>query len=262
MSYGVSDPTWRPPTPKPGFSDRGPWLVRGIISTILLVALFMGYALGLQVVSEMEPAPDWGFWFVEAGFWVAFVLVLLIWGRKVAQRILSAVVAMIFGAAYLVLVSPTFHRWLFVDLDLSADDLARIEPWVARSIYAALYCGCIFGWTIARRRSGFAFLGILIVGPLIAVAAWQIPKIDWTADAPVVFYQQSAVDLAVVVGGILIFCVVDAFRLFGRSSDGPGTTQPPANQWQSQPTQAFDPHYQQPAYQQTRYDDRRPPGAW
>lgn len=109
----------------------------------------------------------YGYWFAYLGTELLFVVVLAVWGRSPAQRVLGPIVALLFFA-----VDRGVSLVLMGRLDLAPDWIhgnLDVLVWISD---LALSAGVVMGWSIARRRTGISVIGLLPAACLIALGVW------------------------------------------------------------------------------------------
>ncbi|MGV9673275.1 hypothetical protein ACWDPV_22230 [Gordonia sp. NPDC003504] len=208
------------PARSPALGDRGPWWVQALISAGIGVVFFV-LSVALQYVLIQVDVDEWPNLAAWSVLGLIFVGVLALWGRTTTRRIVGALVA-------LVLIGV--HRILQVFWVVSEDNFLDWADWQFKALWwtgtVVLYSGVILGWTIARRRTGFTWIGLLPVAILIALAVWanwELPYIDSDFRRAL---AGNAIDYAFWIVGILIFWGCDGFGLASQRNASPPPSSP------------------------------------
>lgn len=223
------------------------------ISTVLVVLLLLvpdmitGVALAL-----FDSLSHWFFWANYTVFAILTTIVLLFWGRTPARRVASALVFLILYAAQRSLVAAPF----------AGVDFGSTSAWTAVTQNVLWPLAWILGWSIARRQTAFAWIGLVVALPLVALIGWM----GW-ANVYLSFHPEwlsSTVNGllldAIVIAALLVMWGFDAvgLRMRRRAPQPAGQYSPyPAEQYpapqypiQQYPAPPYPQQYHQPQYQQ------------
>lgn len=213
------------PASRPALGDRGPWWVRTLISAAIAVVFYLA-SVAMQVTLNQLHAHGW----VTIAAWgvlgLVFAAVLAVWGRNTSRRILAPLVAIMF----LVLQRGVQSVWVIWGEETYDWTETSVKA-LAWSGMALLNTGVILGWTIARRRTGFTWIGLLPVTGIVAVAVW----VNWARpyiDNDVVHAVASnGIDFGFWILAILIFWACDGIGIASRRN----RPTPPPNPFTSYP---------------------------
>lgn len=237
-----SQPVAYPPYPGRPISrrplgDRGPWWAQTLVSAgIALVFAVLYFAVEFAIYRFK--LFDWWSFSGLSVLILLYVCVLGIWGRSTPQRILGPLVAL----GFLGLQRGLDGLFLVIGPDLySGWTDAEFTTWFTAGNALCLF-GVAAGWSLARRRTFIAFLGIIPMVAVSGLGGWAEQSIRY----PHSFLWASLLDTLVFFGlaVLAILCVwaCDGLGLAirgGRTRRQPGAnavgpypqpTAPPPNQ--------------------------------
>lgn len=250
---------------------RGPWWARVLISAAITVLLW-GLSLVILIVTDHSLSTHWSSYIGWTLIYLIFVVTVGLWGRTAARCVLGALIAFILlalshGLDVLFYVSgTTFH------VSFSYDTIATIS--------AALFLtATIGGWSIARRATPFAWIGVIPMVGVVGIGTWvlnnHMPSVafSWFDDHSYYptwwWFANVSIQAAFVIAGVLVVWACDAIGLALRrdrptpTSAGPtaawGTQGGPAPWPPSSPATSGPPSW--PAGQQPVWPSQPPP-AW
>lgn len=153
-----------------------------------------------------------GRWFgysAQTAIDLAFVVVLTVWSRSAGRRLPVALVGLVLFGLQRLLVVPGYLRWT---TDWTSD---------AYNAYLLLsnlvfYLSVVVSWSVSRRRTGFATLGVVPFLAIAGVASWLPVFVFGFGDGFAANVLGTVYDLAVVVLAIAGFWGADAIGMARR----------------------------------------------
>ncbi|GAB19127.1 hypothetical protein GOEFS_075_00480 [Gordonia effusa NBRC 100432] len=134
---------------------------------------------------------SWIFWGLFSIPTVLITIAVLAWGRSTARRVAAAATAVIVLGVQRLLTMPP----VFAQLTAESGVHASIR-WMTITLWIV---GMVLSWGIARRRTPFAWVGLVPTVLLIALAIW-ISDIDWALEPWLInILTTAAIDLAIVI---------------------------------------------------------------
>ncbi|AFA73093.1 putative membrane protein [Gordonia polyisoprenivorans VH2] len=261
-----------PPAPVPAGGSRipggrGPWWVRVMVSAAITVLLW-GLSLVILIVTHRNFTGSWANFIAWTVIYLLFVVILVPWGRTLVRGILGAVFAFVLLAISHALTAPPYGIWI------------NTHDWysVIWNIVAATFLiGTIGGWSIARRSTPYAWIGVIPVAGVVCIGTWvlanhmanirwlnvHIDSLTWW------WFANVSIQAAFVIAGVLVVWACDAIGLAlrrdrptptsGGSTAAWGTQGGPAPWPPSSPATSGQPSW--PAGQQPVWPSQPPP-AW
>lgn len=222
--HGVSQPFPGPPVPqqgtsRPRFPDNLPWWVQTIVSALLPLLRLPFYAAAFSMGRHNEWAAYGSYLFAD----ILFVVVLAIWGRGLIRRIVSVVVALTVLGTHYVLAAPPVLDWAY------QQTFARAWFYGTGALFLT---GYIAAWSVARRRTPWAAVSLIVVIPYVFGVEWWLQYGNLQIDVRPVWLSWWLIDTLLIVGGVLIVWAFDGLGLLLTKSRPPqhpaGVSQPPA----------------------------------
>ena len=154
-----------PRTTRVSIGDRGPWWVQALISAGIALAAFVIMVALDQLNTSVQPSV-----WVSFGIWalafVGYAVVLAVWARGGWRHVAAPLVALAFLGLERLMTVPFYANW---DWTVTSHWYFDIATWVWP---IAFYSGVIFGWSVARRRTAFALIGVIPACGWIVFWAW------------------------------------------------------------------------------------------
>lgn len=157
-----------PQAPRPNRSPGTEVVISALLGGILLVGPdLVSAVLSIVIGNDLDDAHDpkrWIFFAVYATASLFTVAMLLTRGRTAGKRIGAAIV-------FVVLVGLSDLRWAASIAGLSVLTLQDQPVWVVITFTTSTFTlSWILGWSIARRQTGFAWIGL--IPALLLLGGW------------------------------------------------------------------------------------------
>ena len=202
-------PAYRPrPRSRTPIGNRGPWWAQALVSAAIGGFFYVVICTLLVIVAEFGSRDWWrvGVWTLMA---LLFVGVLAVWARSTPQRILGPGAALVFLGLQRVLDvlwavgGPRLYR------DFSHDTIAL---WSNTANGLAIF-GVVVGWSVARRRTAFALIGVIPALALSAAGVWVEGAVNYPESLITTWLLNGTVYVGFCVLGILSVWACDGIGL-------------------------------------------------
>lgn len=209
---------------------RGPWWARVLVSAAITVLLW-GLSLVILIVTDRNFTGSWANFVAWTVIYLLFVVILALWGRTVVRGILGALIAFV-----LLTISHGLDA-LFLVNDFHLYDWYETIANIGTPLFLI---GAIGGWSLARRATAFAWIGVIPMVGVVAVATWvlnyHLPDVpySWFEHHDYTptwwWFAYMSVQAAFVIAGVLVVWACDAIGLAIRRNrptpPSPGPTAP------------------------------------
>lgn len=164
-------PSYQPPYPmypprrraRTPLGDRGPWWAQALVSAAI-GGFFFVVSCALQIALSEFGLHDWWRFSVWTLAALLYVGVLAVWARSTPQRILGPGAALVLlglqrvlDALWAISGPRLYSGWTY----------AEFEWWYSAN-NGLVILGVVAGWSLARRKTAFALIGII---PALALSA-------------------------------------------------------------------------------------------
>ncbi|QTI66855.1 hypothetical protein [Gordonia polyisoprenivorans] len=241
MSY--PHPPAVPAVPAPAVGSRmpggrGPWWVRVLISAAITVLLW-GLSLVILIVTDRNFTGSWANFIAWTVIYLLFVVILALWGRTLVRGILGALIAFV-----LLTISHGLDA-LFLVNDFHLYDWYETIANIGTPLFLI---GAIGGWSLARRATAFAWIGVIPTVGVAAVATWvlnyHLPDVpySWFEHHDYTptwwWFAYMSVQAAFIIAGVLAVWACDAIGLAIRRNRPTPPSAGPTATWGAQGVQA------------------------
>ncbi|KNA93034.1 hypothetical protein ABW18_00805 [Gordonia jacobaea] len=208
-------PSYQPPYPmypprrraRTPLGDRGPWWAQALVSAAI-GGFFFVVSCALQIALSEFGLHDWWRFSVWTLAALLYVGVLAVWARSTPQRILGPGAALVLlglqrvlDALWAISGPRLYSGWTY----------AEFEWWYSAN-NGLVILGVVAGWSLARRKTAFALIGIIPALALSAAGGW----IEQAIHYPKSYITASLLDGVVFIG----FCVLGILSVW--ACDGIG----------------------------------------
>ncbi|RPA56357.1 hypothetical protein EF294_21220 [Gordonia oryzae] len=218
---------------------RGPWWSRVLVSAAITVLLW-GLSLVILIVTDRNFIGPWTDFIAWTVIYLLFVVILVLWGRTVVSGILGAVFAFVLLAISQAPTAPPYDFWIETH-----HEWYRVMP----NILAATFLiGTIGGWSLARRSTPYAWIGVIPMVAVVGIGTWvlnnHMPSLafSWFDDHDHFptwwWFANVSIKAAFVIAGVLVVWACDAIGLAVRRNRPTPPSAGPAATWGAPDVQA------------------------
>ncbi len=207
--YPAYPPRPRSRTP---IGNSGPWWAQALVSAAI-GGFFFVVICAIEIALVEFRLGDWwkvGFWTLAA---LLYVGVLAVWARSTPQRILGPGAALVFLGLQRVLVVLWAIGGLRLHGSWSHDTVAL---WL-NTVNGLAVFGVVVGWSVARRRTAFALIGIIPALALTAAGVWAEGAVNYPESLVTAWLLNGTLYFSFCVLGILTVWACDGLGLAIRS---------------------------------------------